>query len=75
VIILALTRDHNPSSWGRYAPTFWDYLTFVGTLGIFVFMFCLFIRFVPMISITEMKELLPGRIGGRDGHSVMENAK
>jgi hypothetical protein len=40
-----------------------------------VFMFCLFIRFVPMISITEMKELLPHDKGGRDGHSVMENAK
>jgi Ni/Fe-hydrogenase subunit HybB-like protein len=75
VIILALTRDHLPSSWGRYAPTFWDYLTFFGTIGIFVFMFCLFIRFVPMISITEMRELLPHDKGGRDGHSVMENAK
>jgi Ni/Fe-hydrogenase subunit HybB-like protein len=75
VIILALTRDQLPSSWGRYAPTFWDWLTFVGTIGIFLFMFCLFLRFVPMISITEMKELLPHDKGGRDGHSVMENAK
>lgn len=75
VIILALTRDQLPSSWGRYAPTIWDYATFVGTMGLFITLFCLFLRFVPMISITEMKELLPHSAGGRSGHSVMENAK
>ena len=75
VIILALSRDYIPAMWGRYAPTIWDYLTFFGTIGVFITLFCLFIRFVPMISITEMKELLPPSAGGRAGHSVMENAK
>jgi len=38
-------------------------------------LFSLFVRFVPMLSITEMREFLPKAQGGRDGHAVMENAK
>jgi molybdopterin-containing oxidoreductase family membrane subunit len=41
-----------------YYPTFWDYATFAGTLGIFFFLLFLFIRFLPMISIFEMRELV-----------------
>ena len=75
VIVIALTRDHLPSSWGRYAPTMWDYLTALGSIGLFITLFMLFLRFLPMISITEMRELLPAKQGGRDGHAVMENAR
>jgi molybdopterin-containing oxidoreductase family membrane subunit len=75
VIVITLTRDHLPSSWGRYAPTEWDYLTAFGSLGLFLTAFTLFVKFLPTISITEMRELLPHTQGGRDGHSVMENAK
>jgi molybdopterin-containing oxidoreductase family membrane subunit len=75
VIVVTLSRDHIPSAWGRYMPTIWDWAIFVGTLGFFLTLFCLFLRFLPMISITEMRELLPRAAGGRDGHSVMENAK
>jgi molybdopterin-containing oxidoreductase family membrane subunit len=74
VIIVTLARDQNPSSWGRYTPTFWDYSVMFGSLGLFLFMFFLFVRFLPMISITEMRELLPRRQGGGGGHSIMENA-
>lgn len=75
VIVITLSRDHNPSSWGRYEPTFWDWSLFIGTIGFFLTLFALFCRFLPMISITEMRELLPKHAGGRDGHAVMENAK
>ncbi|QEL15364.1 NrfD/PsrC family molybdoenzyme membrane anchor subunit [Limnoglobus roseus] len=75
VIIVTLTRDHLPSSWGRYAPTLWDYAAMFGSLGLFLTLFALFMRFLPMLSITEMRELLPRSAGGRDGHAVMENAK
>ena len=75
VIIITLTRDHTPGAWGRYAPTEWDYIVMAGSVGLFITLFCLFIKFLPMISITEMRELLPHRQGGRDGHAVMENAK
>ena len=46
-----------------------------GSLGLFLTLFALFMRFLPMLSITEMRELLPRSAGGRDGHAVMENAK
>jgi molybdopterin-containing oxidoreductase family membrane subunit len=75
VIVITLSRDHLPSSWGRYAPTEWDWLTAFGSLGLFLVAFTLFVRFLPTISITEMRELLPAQQGGRDGHAVMENAK
>jgi molybdopterin-containing oxidoreductase family membrane subunit len=75
VIVITLTRDQLPSSWGRYAPTVWDWMTLAGSMGLFLTAFTLFVKFLPMISITEMRELLPFRQGGRDGHSVMENAK
>jgi molybdopterin-containing oxidoreductase family membrane subunit len=74
VIVTTLSRDHVPSSWGRYQPTIWDWMTFVGTIGFFITAFFLFVRFVPIISITEIRELLPHKAGGRSGHSVMENA-
>lgn len=75
VIVIALSRDHVPGAWGRYAPTFWDYAIMFGSVGLFICLFCLFVRFLPMISITEMREFLPFKQGGRDGHSCMENAK
>jgi molybdopterin-containing oxidoreductase family membrane subunit len=74
VIVITLTREYMPSMWGRYAPTIWDFLLYVGTLGVFLFLFLLFVRFLPMISMTEMRELLPKNKGGRDGHSILENA-
>ncbi len=47
-----------PSSWGMYHGTVWDYATFYGTLGLFFALFFLFIRFLPVISIAEMRELV-----------------
>lgn len=57
IIPMSLHRDFLPSSWGMYVPTIWDFGMFLGTMGFFVFMMFLFIRFVPMISIFEMREL------------------
>ena len=59
VIIMSLSRDFLPSSWGNYSPTFWDYSTFVGTIGLFLSLLFLFLRFLPMISIFEMRTILP----------------
>ena len=58
IIIISLHRDFVPSSWGMYAPTKWDVITFVGTIGFFLFMIFLFIRFLPMISISETRTLV-----------------
>jgi Ni/Fe-hydrogenase subunit HybB-like protein len=59
IVVTSLHRDFLPSSWGMYAPTFWDWATFVGTIGLFVALLFLFLRFLPMISIFEMRTILP----------------
>jgi len=58
IVVTSLHRDFVPSSWGMYYPTRWDIATFVGTIGLFLTMFYLFIRFLPMISIFEMRGLV-----------------
>jgi molybdopterin-containing oxidoreductase family membrane subunit len=42
-----------------YSGTFWDWATIVGSMGLFLSLIFLFIRFLPAISITEMRELVP----------------
>jgi Ni/Fe-hydrogenase subunit HybB-like protein len=59
IVVVALHRDYMPSAWGMYQPTIWDIFTFVGSMGLFVWLMFLFIRFLPMISIAEMRTLLP----------------
>ncbi len=59
IIVTSLHRDFLPSSWGMYTPTFWDWATFIGTIGLFLTMLFLFIRFLPMISIYEMRSVVP----------------
>jgi len=58
IVITSLHRDFMPSAWGMYHATFWDYSTFFGTLGLFASLLFLFIRFLPMISMTEMRALV-----------------
>jgi molybdopterin-containing oxidoreductase family membrane subunit len=59
IITTSLHRDYLPSSWGIFRPTVWDYLTFFGTIGLFGVLFLLFIRLLPMISIFEIRAMLP----------------
>jgi Ni/Fe-hydrogenase subunit HybB-like protein len=58
IIVTSLHRDFLPSSWGMFYPTRWDYMTFIGTIGLFFTLFYLFIRYLPMISIFELRELV-----------------
>src|SRR5262249_6111287 len=58
IVVTSLHRDFLPSSWGNYTPTVWDWAMFVGTLGLFFCLLFLFLRFLPMISIFEMRELV-----------------
>src|SRR5665213_1906514 len=59
IIVTSLYRDFLPSSWGTYRATKWDYATFLGTLGLFTALFLLFVRFLPMIPMNEIKLMLP----------------
>jgi molybdopterin-containing oxidoreductase family membrane subunit len=58
IVVTSLHRDFMPSAWGMYYPTIWDWATFIGTIGLFFTLFLLFIRYLPMISIFEMRELV-----------------
>ena len=59
IVVQSLHRDFVPSSWRMYYPTVWDIATYVGTIGLFLCLLLLFLRFLPMISIFEMRTLLP----------------
>jgi Ni/Fe-hydrogenase subunit HybB-like protein len=59
IVVLSLNRDYLPTNWGMYWFTKWDVMTLVGTMGLFTFLFFLFIRFMPPISIFELRTLLP----------------
>ncbi|HEU5457552.1 MAG TPA: NrfD/PsrC family molybdoenzyme membrane anchor subunit [Terracidiphilus sp.] len=60
IVVTSLYRDFLPSSWGTYRATKWDYMTYFGTLGLFLFLFLLFVRFLPMIPMSEIRKMLPG---------------
>jgi Ni/Fe-hydrogenase subunit HybB-like protein len=59
IIVSSLAQDNLPGSWRLFEATRWDLFTFVGTIGLFMFLFFLFIRALPMISIFEVRALLP----------------
>jgi Ni/Fe-hydrogenase subunit HybB-like protein len=58
IVITSLHRDFVPSSWAMYIPTAWDWATLFGSIGLFLTLQFLFIRFLPMISISEVRELI-----------------
>jgi len=59
IIVTSLHRDFLPSSWDMYVPTRWDFSMLFGTIGLFLTLLFLFIRFLPMISIFEMRTMVP----------------
>jgi Ni/Fe-hydrogenase subunit HybB-like protein len=61
IIVTSLHRDFLVSSWGMYYPTFWDWAMYIGTIGLFFSLLFIFIRLLPMISIFEMRTILPKR--------------
>jgi molybdopterin-containing oxidoreductase family membrane subunit len=72
IIVTSLHRDFVPSSWDMYYPTIWDFMTLLGTIGLFTTLMFLFVRLMPLISIFEMKTLLPEsqvrQPGGKGSH-------
>jgi molybdopterin-containing oxidoreductase family membrane subunit len=58
IVVQSLHRDFMPSAWGNFIPTRWDWITLAGSIGFFVFLFLLFVRFLPAISIFEMRQLI-----------------
>jgi molybdopterin-containing oxidoreductase family membrane subunit len=58
IVVTSLHRDFLPSSWGMYVPTVWDWSTFVGTIGLFLALLFLFVRLLPAIAMSEMRNLV-----------------
>jgi Ni/Fe-hydrogenase subunit HybB-like protein len=56
IIVQSLSHDFLPSSWHLYAPTFWDLATLAGSIGAFALLFLLFLRFLPAISMAELRK-------------------
>jgi molybdopterin-containing oxidoreductase family membrane subunit len=59
ITVTSLSRDFLPSSWAYYQPTMVDILTFVGSFGLFFTLVLLFVRFLPMVAMAEVKTVMP----------------
>jgi Ni/Fe-hydrogenase subunit HybB-like protein len=70
IVVTSLHRDYLPSSWGMFYPTWVDILQLLGGFGLFLTPFLLFIRFVPMVALSEVKGCLPEA----DSHSPADSA-
>jgi molybdopterin-containing oxidoreductase family membrane subunit len=68
IVVTSLHRDYAPAAWGMYYPTFWDWSTYIGSIGLFFSLLFLFIRVLPLISIFEMRELV-AEIREREHHA------
>ncbi|GMR23215.1 MAG: hypothetical protein BMS9Abin37_1625 [Acidobacteriota bacterium] len=55
IVVTSLHRDFLPSSWGGFTPSLWDITTLLGSFGLFLTLFCLFVRFLPMVAMAEVK--------------------
>jgi molybdopterin-containing oxidoreductase family membrane subunit len=61
IVVQSLSHEYLPSMWRTYVPTRWDVATFAGSLGLFLALFLLFLRFLPSISMAEMRQLVTAR--------------
>ncbi len=59
ITVTSLHHDFLPSSWDYYSPTLWDITTLLGSFGLFFTLFCLFVRFLPIIALAEVKAVMP----------------
>ena len=59
ITVTSLSRDFLPSSWAYFEPTMFDGLMLLGSFGLFFTLFLLFIRWVPMVAIAEVKAVMP----------------
>ncbi len=75
IIVTSLHRDYMPSNWAYYSPTWVDIWQFIGTFGLFLTLFLLFMRFLPAIAIAEVKGVTPQAdphhpLGGAHGGKI-----
>jgi molybdopterin-containing oxidoreductase family membrane subunit len=56
LLVTTMYRDYLVSSWGHFWPSFWEWGLFFGSIGLWLTLFLLFVRALPMISAFEIKE-------------------
>jgi molybdopterin-containing oxidoreductase family membrane subunit len=60
IVVTSLHRDFLPSSWGYYIPSLYDVGILVGSFGLFFTLILIYVRVLPVVSISEVKAVLPG---------------
>ena len=63
IVVTSLHRDFLPAAWDYYSPSLYEWLTTIGSFGLFFTLFFIFLRVFPAISIAEMKAILPNPLG------------
>jgi molybdopterin-containing oxidoreductase family membrane subunit len=71
ITVTSLSRDFLPSSWGYFSPTFVDVLTFVGSFGLFLTLFLLFVRLLPMVAMAEVKAVAVHQEPRHHDHGIL----
>ncbi len=74
IIVTSLAQDYLPSNWAYFRPTWVDMLTLAGSFGLFMTLFLLFCRYLPIIAMAEVKHIMPqanphGHTGREPGES------
>ena len=64
IVVTSLARDFMPSAWQDFVPTFWDWATLAGTIGLFIAGIFVFVRLLPVVSMAEMRELIRSKENG-----------
>jgi molybdopterin-containing oxidoreductase family membrane subunit len=74
IVVTSLSRDFLPGSWNHYVPTWVDYLTLVGSFGLFFTLFLLFVRYLPMMAMAEVKAVMHDQHHGDEEEDTKEVA-
>jgi Ni/Fe-hydrogenase subunit HybB-like protein len=61
IVVSSLHQTQLPSAWGHYQGTFWDWSTLFGTVGLFLSGILLSVRYVPIVSMHEMRSMIAER--------------
>ena len=68
ITVTSLCSDFLPSSWAYFHPTAVDIMMLVGSFGLFTTLFALFCRYLPVIAISEVKNVIPDKHAHEGAH-------
>jgi Ni/Fe-hydrogenase subunit HybB-like protein len=66
IIVGSIAHDFIPHAWGTYFPSIIEFGIMLGAFSLFFFLFLLFVKHLPSISMTEMKESIAKEKQGHD---------